>query len=263
MGDVLLLCYHLVDPHCRDEMSVPPDRLRRQVAALLERGYRPRTWSGALAAAPSERVLAVTFDDAFAGTYAHAAPVLADLGVVGTVFVPTALVTAGVPMTWPGLERHALTDQERTPTTWRQLEELAGQGWEIGSHSRTHARLDACPDDALDEELQGSARECEQRLQRPCTSLAYPFGSAGARVRAAAGRAGYASAALLGCATGRGPGQEAGREVDPALSVPRLGVYQGDGAWRLRLKVTRAARTPAFCSALAAARSVRARLPVR
>ena len=250
MGDVLVLGYHLVDPACDDEMSVPPTRLREQVVALLDRGYQPRTWTQAVAApADGPPLLAVTFDDAFAGTYRHAAPVLAELGVVATAFVPTALVTAGRPLSWPGLERHALTERQRTPATWSQLRELAGEGWEVGSHSRTHPRLDLCHDALLADELQGSAAECEDHLQRACTALAYPFGAAGPRVVRAAAAAGYRSAALLGCqdrVASTGDGVPALR----SLTLPRVGVYHGDTRLRLRLKVSPLARAPWFCRGL-------------
>lgn len=247
MDDVLVLCYHLVDPDCADEMSVPPQRLRAQVGALLDRGYRPRTWTQAVHAPnreAGERVLAVTFDDAFAGTYRYAAPVLAELGVPATVFAPSALVTTGQPMSWPGLERHELSDAQRLPTTWEQLRELTSQGWEVGSHTRTHPRLDRLSDTALAEELRGSAAECEDELQQRCRAFAYPFGEAGPRVRRAVGEAGYETAALLGCQ----PATSApGRGGPGALSLPRVGVYAADTPLRLRLKTSPLARTPAFC----------------
>lgn len=256
MGDVLVLCYHLVDPDCTDEMAVPPERLRKQVTALLHRGYQPRTWTEAVSA-PSEGppLLAVTFDDAFAGTYQHAAPVLAELGVVATVFAPTALVSAGRPLMWPGLERHALTESQRAPTSWDQLRELAQKGWEVGSHSRTHPRLDLCDDDLLREELKTSAAECEDQMQRPCTALAYPFGAAGPRVVRAAAQAGYLSAALLGCQDRAGPSR-GGNAALRSLELPRVGVYHDDTSWRLRLKVSPVARLPAFCRGLGYARQI-------
>lgn len=253
MVDVLILCYHLVDPKCTDEMSVPPQRLRAQVGALLGRGYRPRTWTEAVGAEHREvgkRVLAVTFDDAFAGTYRYAAPVLAELGVPATVFAPSALVSAGRPLSWPGLERHALTDAQRLPATWDQLRDLASEGWEVGSHSRTHPRLDRLADVDLAEELYGSRAECEDQLQRKCRSLAYPFGEAGARVRRVAGEAGYETAALLGCQP-TGPAKGAGLR---ALGLTRVGVYHGDTPLRLRLKTSPVARTTAFCRTLGHAR---------
>lgn len=260
MGDVLVLCYHLVDPDCPDEMSVPPTRLREQVAALLDRGYQPRTWSQAVTApAGGPPLLAVTFDDAFAGTYLYAAPVLAELGVVATAFVPTGLVTAGRPLMWPGLERHALTERQRVPATWQQLRELAHEGWEMGSHSRTHPRLDLCGDDLLAEELRVSAAECEDQLQQPCTALAYPFGLAGPRVVRAASQAGYLSAATLGCQDPAGRSRD-GNPALRSLLLPRVGVYHDDTPTRLRLKVSPIARSAAFCRGLGYVRKVAQRV---
>ena len=139
MPDLLVLCYHVVANGCTDEIAIAPATLRRQLRGLLARGYHPATFTVAVTAAAAGRLrydtLVVTFDDAFAVVREHAAPVLDLLGVPGTVFAPTDLVTVGKAMSWSGLESHALTPKERRPMTWRELDDLAAAGWEIGSHS--------------------------------------------------------------------------------------------------------------------------------
>ena len=77
--------------------------------------------------------------------------------------------------------------------TWdRARRSSQDAGWEVGSHTRSHPRLSQVEDDAeLADELEGSRRVCEERLGRPCQSIAYPYGDHDERVVAAAGRAGY------------------------------------------------------------------------
>jgi peptidoglycan/xylan/chitin deacetylase (PgdA/CDA1 family) len=119
-------------------------------------------------------------------------------------------------------------EQELAGMTWPELAELGEAGWEIGSHTRTHARLTTLGDDPLDAELRASRAELEDALGRPCHSLAYPYGAVDARVAGAARRAGYAAAASP-------PGVLA--PADP-LGAARVGVYPVDRSARFRVKVS-------------------------
>ena len=79
--------------------------------------------------------------------------------------------------------------------SWDELGELASEGWEIGSHTRTHPRLPRLDGDALREEL---ARIAGRVLQEGpcgrCRSIAYPYGDCSATVVRAAREAGYVGA---------------------------------------------------------------------
>src|SRR2546423_1506780 len=74
---------------------------------------------------------------------------------------------------------------------------VAGAGWEIGSHTRSHPHLPALPPDSLEEELKGSRERLEDALGLPCRSIAYPYGDVNRRVVRAAERAGYEAAGTL------------------------------------------------------------------
>jgi peptidoglycan/xylan/chitin deacetylase (PgdA/CDA1 family) len=234
-ADVLVLCYHAVSERWRADLAVTPERLEEQVGLLLRRGYRPATFTQAVLEPPAARTLAVTFDDAFRSVLLLAAPVLECLGVPATVFVPTRLVGAGEPMCWPGLEDIAAGPHasELVGLVWDEIGALDEAGWEIGSHTRTHARLTAVPDATLEEELAGSRRDLRDRLGRPCRALAYPYGDLDPRVVACAARAGYAAAASPPLARRAGPVR---------LTWPRVGTYQKDVPRRLRAKSSPAVR---------------------
>ena len=115
---------------------------------------------------------------------------------------------------------------------WDELACLADAGWEIGSHSLSHARLTHLDDDALDRELRSSREAIENRLDRPCRSIAYPYGASDERVRAAAARAGYTA----GCTTG-------GTLRADVLGWPRVGVDGNDGSVLFRLKTSKLGRS--------------------
>jgi peptidoglycan/xylan/chitin deacetylase (PgdA/CDA1 family) len=235
MKDRLVLCYHAVSDGWPSGLAVAPTELERQMRLLVDRGYRGVTFLDAVVGEPDDRVVAVTFDDAYRSVLEQAFPILSEHGLPGTVFVPTAHVGSGSPMSWPGIDRWIGTEYERelTGLTWDELTHLAEAGWEIGSHTATHARLTELDDAALGEEMGTSRAECERRLGRPCVTIAYPYGATNERVAAAAGAAGYVAGAAedpLRGASGN------------TLHRSRVSVYRKDASWRFRLKVSRAVR---------------------
>lgn len=229
MSETLVLCYHAVSERFPAALSVTPANLEAQLRFLVERGYRGAGFHEAVTEPRGSKTLVVTFDDAYRSVHAKAAPILARLGLVGTVFVPTSFAGQEEPMRWHGIDGwlggpHAY---ELIPMGWEELRELAGEGWEIGSHTRTHPRLTRLDDEALRRELRVSRDECEQGLEAPCRSLAYPYGDHDARVIEATAAAGYATAAAL-----------SERLTRPApLEWPRIGVYHADSEREFRLKV--------------------------
>ncbi len=184
---------------------------------LIDRGYRGATFSDAVSEAPGPRTLAVTFDDAFRSVYELAFPILSELGLPGTVFVPTAKIGTEEPMAWPGIDEWVggPYEEELVGMTWDHLEELHSAGWEIGSHTCSHPVLTLIDASALEQELRRSRADIEERLGAPCTSLAYPYGSVDDRVIAAARSAGYLY----------GAGLPEKYEPPIALRWPREGVF--------------------------------------
>lgn len=229
-----MLCYHAVSPTWDATLAVSPDSLERQLTMLRRRGWRGATFRQAVLDPPTERTLAVTFDDAFASVCRLAYPILASLGLPGTVFAPSAFVSAGRPLSWAGIEHWLQTPSatELQSMSWEELGHLAQEGWEIGSHTRTHPHLTELDEPALRTELELSREEIADHLGITCDTIAYPYGNVDSRVAQAAQTAGYmAGAALSGPLTPLGPGR-----------WPRIGVYHRDAMWRFRLKANRAVR---------------------
>jgi peptidoglycan/xylan/chitin deacetylase (PgdA/CDA1 family) len=234
MGDVLVLCYHAVSPSWDVELSVTPEALEDQLRRFKHAGWTFTTFTTAVKAPPLGRVLALTFDDAFASVKRYAAPILARFGVPATLFVPTTYMTSGGPLAWPGVEHWLRTEHaaELAAMTWDDVGALAEAGWEIGSHSRTHPYLTRLSDAEIDDELIRSRAECSERLGRPCTSIAYPYGDVDERVAKRAAAAGYeAGASLSSRLANLGP-----------YRWPRTGVWHAEPWWKLRFKMTRGVR---------------------
>ena len=166
----LVLAYHAVarepfagmDPR----MVVTADELAAEVARLREAGGPFR----------------LTFDDGWADALSVAAPVLRELGVGATFFV--------CPGNWGNTEEDGYSPEGRVMTL-EEAGELHELGFDLGAHSMTHPDLTECDDADLRAQLHDSRAAVEAITGRPCTELAYPFGSHDARVRAAAEAAGF------------------------------------------------------------------------
>jgi peptidoglycan/xylan/chitin deacetylase (PgdA/CDA1 family) len=253
-GDTLILCYHAISDRWPAALAITLAQLRGQLEWLLARGYRGVTFSEAVTSQRSWPAVAITFDDAFSSVLDQAFPVMASLGLPGTVFVVTDFGNSGRPLEWPGIDHWAASEHraELRGMTWPQLRSLEQVGWEVGSHSLTHPHLTKLGDDALAHELRESRAACERALGHPVASIAYPYGDVDARVVRAAAAAGYSTGASL-------PAQMGARA---ALDWPRVGIYRPDSLSRFRLKASprvRGART-ALAPAESAARRALATL---
>ena len=116
----------------------------------------------------------ITFDDGCATDAELAAPLLAARGFGATFFIVSE---------WTGTRRGFMTAA--------QVRELHGQGFEVASHSATHAFLSDLADDRLREELRGSRQTLEDMIGAPVRHLSCPGGRWSPRVAAAAREAGY------------------------------------------------------------------------
>ena len=106
------------------------------------------------------RYFHLSFDDGHRTLIEHAAPVLKRLGIPAVFFVCTS---------WVGAKPDVLS--------WGDLRELQSQGFEVGSHTRSHANLAEVPRlGRLKEEVAGSKQDIEQRLGTACKYIAWPYG---------------------------------------------------------------------------------------
>jgi peptidoglycan/xylan/chitin deacetylase (PgdA/CDA1 family) len=230
MRDVVVLCYHALSERWPAALSTTPERFRAQLELLLARGYRPATFAEAITEPPAARTFAVTFDDAYRSVLERARPIMDDLEVPGTVFVPTDWADREQPMRWDGIDQWlgGPHEQELLCLRWEELRRLADAGWEVGSHTCSHPRLSSLDDSALERELVASRTACGENLGAPCRSIAYPYGDVDARVVEATRSAGYELGAALPKRFG---------SSDP-LDWPRVGVYHVDDLRRFKLKVS-------------------------
>ncbi|HLH06304.1 MAG TPA: polysaccharide deacetylase family protein [Terriglobales bacterium] len=165
---------------------------------------------------PLQKSVVITFDDGYRNNFSYAAPVLKRLGLPYTVYVATSFVDSDhwIPLNevyWLWSEgkldsvsmREART-QIRTSASetlvplvaraerpsvvskaaedsfamlkWKELETMARDGANFGSHTHTHCNMAVQSDQTQKRELLISKQLLESHLGTPITSFAYPYG---------------------------------------------------------------------------------------
>jgi len=162
-------------------------RFRDLLGGMLASGLRPRRLSDYLGPSPpGDGEFTVSFDDAHPSVRARAAPVLRELGIPATLFVPTAYV-----------------GECDLVMGWRELGEMASDPeWTLGSHGAVHRRASwrLYAEDQkehlarLTRDARRASREMERRLGKAPDLYAYPFGEAPDAARRAVAAAGYRAA---------------------------------------------------------------------
>jgi glycosyltransferase involved in cell wall biosynthesis/peptidoglycan/xylan/chitin deacetylase (PgdA/CDA1 family) len=174
-GRLTVLNYHQVNDHADDFSTVSTAAFRQQMQFLKDH-YNVVSLSEAVrrlrCAGTSERLLAITFDDGYADNARVAAPILKSLGLPACFFVSTDLIGSTQPFP------HDIV-QGRPPQehmTWDDLRALIADGFEVGSHSCSHADLGQISLQAAKRELRDSRQRLERELGIPVGQFAFPYG---------------------------------------------------------------------------------------
>jgi peptidoglycan/xylan/chitin deacetylase (PgdA/CDA1 family) len=154
------------------------ERAHRLFSALKREGDFVTTDEllAALGGAPARgRLFHLSADDGFENVATVAHPLLKGLGIPYSLMVCPAFVGAG-PETLDAFRRNARYAKALPLADWDQIERLAAEGVEIGAHTLTHRELSGLSGDELADEITAPKRVIEERLGKPCTSFAWPFG---------------------------------------------------------------------------------------
>ncbi len=180
----ILLYHHIADVGYSNRYYVTPDDFRIQMQALRDWGYSTITPSELVnvlingGELPSRPVV-ITFDDGNLDVYQNAFPIMQDLGFIGTFYIVANR-----------LESNGYVNVE-------QLQQMAAAGWEIGSHSMSHADLTADYSVVRFEVLQ-SRLTLEDAIGVPVKTFAYPSGLADSFVFEKVSDYGYSAGMGLG-----------------------------------------------------------------
>ncbi|MGB0096064.1 MAG: polysaccharide deacetylase family protein [Solirubrobacteraceae bacterium] len=211
---VPVLSYHSIAAQTTPtfaRLTVDPSLFAEQMAALLEQNLDVIPFGEVPEAlATGRQAVAISIDDGLADVAENAIPVLGQLGMTATLFVPSGYV--GGHSSWL---RGA--DAQRPMLSWQTIASLSAEGFEIGSHGQIHLAADLNGEALVEQDARASRLELEDGIGRAVQSFAYPFGYHSPSGRRAVRAAGYRQA----CAVGDLPA----RPGDNRWALPRLQVF--------------------------------------
>ena len=180
----ILLYHHVSDVENLNRYYVSPTDFRAQMESLKDWGYTAIPMSLLVEALISgaelpQRPIVITFDDGDLSVYENAFPIMQELGFVGVLYIVSNR-----------LKSEGFVNAE-------QLGEMIAVGWEVGSHSLSHADLTLDHDLVRSEVLQ-SRLDLNETLGITVTTFAYPFGTMDPYVATKVQNYGYRAAAGLG-----------------------------------------------------------------
>jgi peptidoglycan/xylan/chitin deacetylase (PgdA/CDA1 family) len=195
-----ILMYHSISESNHDRLTVAPQRFAAEMRLLAEQGFKVISLAeGCRRLASTQdlaRTIVLTFDDGHHDFLTTAAPVLRQHGFSATLFVVTGRL---------GDTTHRKSAQKTQALLNRnELCELRSEGFQLGSHTVTHADLRSLDDATLKRELADS-RAAIAEMGETFIPFAYPGGTFTGRERDAVKRAGYDCGVIVGGRWGNGP----------------------------------------------------------
>jgi len=120
------------------------------------------------------RYFHLSFDDGFRNVATNAIPILRKYDVPAIVFVPTSFVGANGDRSTQYCTKIAHYRAPIEMVGWEDLKTIVSLGFEVGSHTKSHARLSAISTDPgfLRDEIAGSKRQIETELGVECKYIA-------------------------------------------------------------------------------------------
>lgn len=170
-----ILCYHGINPSPRNMYAISTDDFAAQMRHLAEhytilsvdhlvnllRKGRPLP----------PKAVAITIDDGFRDAYTHAYPILNELALPATLFVPVDMIGVASP---PPLKRPL---PQKEFLSWDQVREMGRNGISFGSHALTHISLSHLSPEEAEYQIRVSRTRLEDETGQRVTGFAYPYGT--------------------------------------------------------------------------------------
>lgn len=222
-----ILAYHSISDCGIDPWAVSAHNFASQMQWLKTQGYTVLSLSqileiNSLWGIPRKSAV-LTFDDGFADFFTDAMPILEKYKYPATLFIVAGRV--GDSSRWQEI---AL---QKPLLDWDVLIEVAGRGYQIGSHGMFHRRLTDLATKELEEELADSKMLLEARLGVKVDAFSYPWGSYEERERNAVKNVGYLSAVTVN------NDWESGFKRDP-FRIPRIAISRTDSPEDFKFKIS-------------------------
>jgi len=190
-----ILMYHQIDQPPKRGTSlrgliVAPQSFARQMAFLKLMGFKGLSMQDLMPYLCGEKqgkVVGLTFDDGFQNNVQNALPVLQKHGFTATCYGVSSMM--GGTNSW---DRGKV--EEKPLMTFTDWQAWRDAGMDVGSHTRTHAKLTELTPEQARAQIAVSKQELEQALGCAVNHFCYPYGWFTAEHRDMVKQAGYLTA---------------------------------------------------------------------
>jgi peptidoglycan/xylan/chitin deacetylase (PgdA/CDA1 family) len=195
-----VLMYHHVNPD-GNFINVTPGVFEKHIRYLRDHGFNALNTADFLLILagkqqPPKRPVMITFDDGWLDNWSYAFPVLRRYHMKAVIFVVTSLVAEQgrrdrsdektvLPLPVHN-ECQKMVEEDRAPEvmlSWDEMREMESSGLvDIQSHTHTHQRWDKMEYDGkarsetVFRELETSKKIIEDKLDKQCSTLCWPWG---------------------------------------------------------------------------------------
>ncbi len=170
--DMILMYHNVSDKTGFNTLSV--DNLKEHLEMLANANYKVVDLATYVRSLPHgrDKVLTITFDDAFVGVFHMALPMFRSFNMPFSVFVPTDYV--GKYNAW---DENLANFQRHELIPWNDLREMAKDPLvTIGSHGCRHISMGQLSEDEFRLEVSESKRILSQQLGKDISFFAFPYG---------------------------------------------------------------------------------------
>jgi glycosyltransferase involved in cell wall biosynthesis/peptidoglycan/xylan/chitin deacetylase (PgdA/CDA1 family) len=173
--EIVILMYHRVNNHIPKELAVTEKNFKWQMNYLKRNHYRiislNRAYEMMKVKTIKGKYLVLTFDDGYEDFFYNAFPILKEHNYPAIVYLVPGFIETGRVFWWDS------DLGESRLLNWSQINDLGDSKLvTFGSHTKSHCKLDQLNVAELRDELEGSRKILEQRLNQPVEHFCYPQG---------------------------------------------------------------------------------------
>ncbi|MGV7224193.1 MAG: polysaccharide deacetylase family protein [Nitrospinales bacterium] len=127
----------------------------------------------------SKNYFHLSFNDGFRNVFTNALPILQKHNVPAIFFTPTSIVSSDFKI----IKDYCLNTTNNRGIIemlkWEDLKQIVSLGFDVGSHTKTHARLSDISNspNLLMDEILGSKQKIEETLGIECKYISWPYGA--------------------------------------------------------------------------------------
>ena len=176
------------------ELVLSPSRFARQMRSLRALGYTGLSMTDLepyLRGEKTGKVVGITLDDGYLNNFAHALPILRDVGFTATSYVVSSQF--GGFNVWD----HAAGVPPSRLMDVAHLKAWIAAGMDVGAHTRHHVDLLQCDEATAREEIAGCKADLEQALGVEVRHFCYPYGRHRPETAEIVRQAGYVTATTV------------------------------------------------------------------